>query len=72
MLLTLVSIQIQETGFLNVHDVKNKSINEQGHAVSKHFSKISEIFLSSVSKITDLKSLLKSELNGKDAFDISF
>ena len=56
---------------LNVHDVKNKSTNEQGHAASKHFSKISEIFLSSVPKITDLKSLLKSALTGKDAFDIS-
>ena len=30
-----------------------------------------EIFLWSVSKITDLKSLLKSALTGKDAFDIS-
>ena len=29
-----------------------------------------EIFLWSVSKIIDLKSLLKSALTGKDAFDI--
>ena len=31
-----------------------------------------EIFLWSVSKIIDLKSLLKPALSGKDAFDISF
>ena len=30
-----------------------------------------EIVFSSVSKIIDLKSLLKSALTGKDAFDIS-
>ena len=31
-----------------------------------------KIFLWSVSKIIDLKSLLKSALTGKDAFDISY
>ena len=33
MVLTMVLIQIQKTGYLNVHDVKNDSINEQEHAI---------------------------------------
>ena len=32
MVLTLVLIQIQETGYF-VHDVKNESSNEQEHAI---------------------------------------
>ena len=39
MVLALVFIQIQETGYfeLNVHDVKNQSINKQKRAVLARF-----------------------------------